>query len=134
MTQWLRLHLPIQWVWVRPLVRALRSYIPRGQKSQNVKLKQYCNKLNKDFKKWSLSKTLSKKDKNCRVDKSHTNTCTYTQTAYVTQKKLNCSLTIQVSWNKRMKNTVQRWIKNFKIGHNSSIYRGCQSKESYKIV
>ena len=64
-----------------------------GPKNQNVKLKQYCNELNKDFKKWSLSKTLLKKDKNCRGDKSHTNTHTYTQTTYVTQKKLNCSRT-----------------------------------------
>ena len=35
---------------VRSLVRELRSHIPPGQKNQNVKQKQYCNKFNKDFK------------------------------------------------------------------------------------
>ena len=30
--QWLRLHLPMQGVWVQSLVRELRSHMPRGQK------------------------------------------------------------------------------------------------------
>ena len=34
---------------------------PSGPKNQNIKQKQYCNKLNKDFKKWSTSKKNFKK-------------------------------------------------------------------------
>jgi len=46
--QWVRLCLPVLSVWVQSLVRELRSHMkPR---SQNKKQKQYCNKLNKDFK------------------------------------------------------------------------------------
>ena len=37
-------------VWVRSLVGELRSHMPHGQKNQNIKQKQYCNKFNKDFK------------------------------------------------------------------------------------
>ena len=48
--QWLRLHLPMQGVRVRSLLRELRSHMPRGQENQNIKQKQYCNKFNKDFK------------------------------------------------------------------------------------
>ena len=33
------------------LVGELRSHMPRGQKNQNIKQKQYCNKFNKDLKK-----------------------------------------------------------------------------------
>ena len=29
-----------------------------GPKTQNIKRKQYCNKFNKDFKKWSAKKNL----------------------------------------------------------------------------
>ena len=48
--QWLRLHLPMQGVRVRPLVGELRSHMPHGQKNpQNIKQKQYCNKFKKDF-------------------------------------------------------------------------------------
>ena len=53
MVQWLRFHLPIHGVWVRPLVRELRSLIPQAlppKKNQNVKQKQYYNKFNQDFK------------------------------------------------------------------------------------
>ena len=32
--QWLRLHLPVQGVWVRSLVRELRSHMPCGQKNR----------------------------------------------------------------------------------------------------
>ena len=32
--QWLRLHLPLQAVWVRSLVREPRSYMPHGQKTR----------------------------------------------------------------------------------------------------
>ena len=39
-----------QAVWVPSLVGELRSYIPWGQKNQNIKQKQYCNKFNQDFK------------------------------------------------------------------------------------
>ena len=37
MVQWLRLHLPMRGVWVRSLVRELRSHIPCGQKNQKHK-------------------------------------------------------------------------------------------------
>ena len=42
-------HLPMQGVWVPSLVGELRFHILCGQKSQNIKQKQYCNKFNKDF-------------------------------------------------------------------------------------
>ena len=32
------------------LIWELRSHMPHGQKNQNVRQKQYCNKFNKDFK------------------------------------------------------------------------------------
>ena len=47
--QWLRLHLPKQGVWVRSLVKELRSHRHCGQKTKTVKQKQYCNKFNKDL-------------------------------------------------------------------------------------
>ena len=47
MVQWLRLHLPMQGVWVQSLVGVLRSHMALRQ---NMKQKQYCNKFNKDFK------------------------------------------------------------------------------------
>ena len=46
---WLRLHLPMQEVWVQSLVEELRSHMTQGQKKQNVKQTQYCNKFNKDL-------------------------------------------------------------------------------------
>ena len=48
--QWLRLRLQIQEVQVQSLIGELRSHMPRGQKYQNIKQKQCCNKFNKDFK------------------------------------------------------------------------------------
>ena len=39
------------------LVSKLRSHMPHGQKSQNIKQKQYCNKFNKDFKNGPHQKT-----------------------------------------------------------------------------
>ena len=50
--------LPLQGVWVRSLVRELRSHMPRGQKKQNIKQKQYCNKFNKEFKNGPHQKNL----------------------------------------------------------------------------
>ena len=47
---WLRLHLPMQRVWVPSLVWELRSHMLCSKKKQNRKQKQYCNKFNKDFK------------------------------------------------------------------------------------
>ena len=46
----------MQGVWVWSLVRGLRSHTTLRPKNQNLKQKQYCNKFNKDFKKWSTSK------------------------------------------------------------------------------
>ena len=45
MVQWLRLHLAMQGVLVRSLVRKLKSYMLHSQKkkNQNIKQKQYCN-------------------------------------------------------------------------------------------
>ena len=48
--QWLRRHLPIQGVRVQSLTGELRSDVLWGQKKQNVKQWQYCNKFNKDLK------------------------------------------------------------------------------------
>ena len=47
--QWLGLCLLIQGVRVRSLVRELGFRMPRGQKTKNMKQKQYCSKFNKDF-------------------------------------------------------------------------------------
>ena len=54
---WLRLYLPKHEMQVRSLVRELGSHMPRSKKKKkkNIKHKQYCNKFNKDFKKWSTS-------------------------------------------------------------------------------
>ena len=57
--QWLRLHLPMQEVWVQSPVRELRSHMPHGQKLQNIKQKQYCNKFNKDIKEKKKRKAIS---------------------------------------------------------------------------
>ena len=54
--QWIRLHLPMQGVWVRSLVRKLRFHMPRDPKNQMIKQKQYCNKFNKDVKNGSIKK------------------------------------------------------------------------------
>ena len=40
----------VQEVGVQFLVRELRFHVPHGQKNQNIKQKQYCNKFNGDFK------------------------------------------------------------------------------------
>ena len=50
MVQWLRLHCPMQEVWVWSHVWELRCHMPCGQKNQNMKQEQCCNKFNKDFK------------------------------------------------------------------------------------
>ena len=44
------------------MVRDLRSHIPGSLKPKH-KRKQCCNKFNKDFKKWSITKNLKKKKK-----------------------------------------------------------------------
>ena len=36
--------------------------MPRGQRGQNVKQKQYCNTLSKDFKKVQIKKKIFKKN------------------------------------------------------------------------
>ena len=41
---------PMKGVRVWSLVREVRFHTPRGQKNQNKKQKQYCNKLNEDSK------------------------------------------------------------------------------------
>ena len=45
------------------MVWELRLHMPPGQKNQNIKQKQHCNKFNKDFKKWSTSKKKNLKKK-----------------------------------------------------------------------
>ena len=47
--QWLKLGLPMQGVWVRSLVRELRSTCLVAKRPQQ-KTKEYCNKFNKAFK------------------------------------------------------------------------------------
>ena len=62
--QWLRLHLPVQGVRVRSLVRERRFPHASRPKNQNMKQKQYCNKFNKDFKKMvHIKKSWKKKEK-----------------------------------------------------------------------
>ena len=41
---------PRQGVQVPSLLRKLRYHMAPGQKNQKIKQKQYCNKINKDFK------------------------------------------------------------------------------------
>ena len=45
----LRLHLLVQGMRVQSLVGKLRSHMSGGQKTQNIKQKQYWNKVNKDL-------------------------------------------------------------------------------------
>ena len=57
------LHLQVQRVWVKSLVRKLRSHLPHGQKTKTQKKKKKeSNKFNKDVKKKKENKT--KKQKN----------------------------------------------------------------------
>ena len=51
--QWLRLHFPMQRVWVQSLFGEVRSHMPQGQKK---KTKQHCKKFNKDLKNGPLKK------------------------------------------------------------------------------
>ena len=46
----LKLSLPVQRVWVRSLVRELRSHMPHDQKTKTQKKKQHYNKFNEDLK------------------------------------------------------------------------------------
>ena len=61
--QWVRLCLPMQGYRFRSLVRGLRSHVPLSQNPQNIKQKQYYNKLNKDFLKTANALILSKNHK-----------------------------------------------------------------------
>ena len=61
--QWLRLLLPMQGVGVRSLVAELRSHMPPGQKKRNIKQKQYCYKLNKEFKMFRIKKSQETREK-----------------------------------------------------------------------
>ena len=61
--QWLSLHLPVKGTWVQSLEEEQRSHMPQGQKNQNIKQKQYCNKVNKDFKNGPHLKILKRKKK-----------------------------------------------------------------------
>ena len=63
MVQWVRLCLPMQGYRFRSLVRGLRSHVPLSQNPQNIKQKQYYNKLNKDFLKTANALILSKNHK-----------------------------------------------------------------------
>ena len=63
--------LPLQGVLGQPLIRELRAHMPCGQKNQNIKQKQYYNKLSKDFlkngphqKKKSIKKCIRKNKEN----------------------------------------------------------------------
>ena len=53
----------MQGVQVPFLAGELRSHMPHGQKNQNTKQKQYCNKFNKDFKDGPHTHTNLKKKK-----------------------------------------------------------------------
>ena len=57
--QWIRLHLPVREMWVQFLVRELRFHTPCGQKTKTEQ-KQYCNRVNKDFKNGPYKKKILK--------------------------------------------------------------------------
>ena len=59
MIEWLRLHLPMQRVWVQSLFGKVRSHMPRGQKKNP---KQHCKKFNKDLKNGPLKKKKGRKN------------------------------------------------------------------------
>ena len=61
--QWLSLCLPMQGVQIQSLVGELRSHMPHGQNTKNIKQKQNCNKFNEDFKNGLHPKKLKKKRK-----------------------------------------------------------------------
>ena len=70
--QWLRLHLPMQGVWVQSLVRELRSRLPCGQKTKHKKQKHYCNKFNKcNLKMVRIKKKKRKNLTKNQTDKHH---------------------------------------------------------------
>ena len=58
--QWLRLRLRCRGCGLIP-GQELRSHMPCGQKSQNIKQKQYCNRFNEDFKNGPHTHTKKKK-------------------------------------------------------------------------
>ena len=62
MVQRLRPWLPAHGEWVQSLLWELRSYMPQvAEKPKHKKQRQYCNKLNKDFKKWFISEKKKRK-------------------------------------------------------------------------
>ena len=63
MVLWLRLHLPVRGVQIQSPIGELKSHMICDQKTQNIKLKQYCNKFNKDLKKKSTGKKKILKNK-----------------------------------------------------------------------
>ena len=62
MVQWLRLHLPMQGVWVRSLVRELRFHIPRGQKTKTKSRSYIATNSIKTLKILQIKKKLLKKE------------------------------------------------------------------------
>ena len=50
----------MQGVQVQSLLGKLRSHLACGQKKQSIKQKQYCNKLNEDFKMFHIKKIFKK--------------------------------------------------------------------------
>ena len=62
LVQRLGLCLPMKRVWVRPLVRELRSHMLHGQNNKKTQ-QQYCNKFNKNFKNGHIKKKIWKKKK-----------------------------------------------------------------------
>ena len=57
----LRHHLSIHGIQIQSLVRQQRSHMPLGPKKQNIKQKQYCNKVSKDLKNRKIFKSKNKK-------------------------------------------------------------------------
>ena len=57
---WLRLHLPMQGIWIQPLVGEPTSCMPQP-KNPNMKQKQYCNRFNKNFTNGPYKKKILKK-------------------------------------------------------------------------
>ena len=59
----------MQGPWVQALVEELRCHMPYGQKNQNIKQEQHCNKSNQDFKKKrEIERDL--RENNCKLEKN----------------------------------------------------------------
>ena len=106
--QWLRLNLPMQGVWVQSLVGELRSHTPHGQKTKNIKQKQYCNNFNKDFKNGPHAKKNLKKKQRRELSLNH---CAWAMGPRKGDRKLGKSIRWTSLWRFRQQEETKwgRW-------------------------